>query len=37
MALVKYESQPKDLSEVLLKVKQDLLKLQEKLQVSGYL
>ena len=34
MALVKYESQSKDLSEVLVKVKQDLLKLREKIEVS---
>ena len=33
MALVKYESQSKDLSEVLVKVKQDLLKLREKIEV----
>ena len=37
MALVKHESQSRDLGEVLVKVKQDLLKLKDKLEVSSLL
>ena len=35
MALVKHENHQKDLGEVLVKVKQDLIKLREKLEVSA--